>query len=357
MTDSTPFTPFSRIIGQDKAIKFLKGVMARGKIPHAYLFTGISGVGKTTTAVALTQALNCHEPVKGEGCGRCLPCRTVINGNFPDLEFIEPDGRNIKIEQIRDLNRKFGFKPLSGRFRVSIVRHAETMTTEAANSFLKTLEEPPRDTVLILTVTEPRDLLPTIVSRCQKILFRPIPIIPISKWLVDKKNLDEEKALVLAKISEGSLGRAIQMSDVDFFEKRQEALFRLIRLSDLSTEQALEMALEYSGKEKKRHAGTSKKSDVGLFDLLSVWKTWYRDLLFVKVKCPAELLINFDFTHKLKNNSENFIIDNLIDSLMVINEAQRDLLRSRNLDLMMENTLLTLRRLAVRKERQKRPYE
>ena len=97
--------PFSQIIGQEKAIRYLKRVMRREKIPHAYLFTGIPGVGKTTAALALTQALNCHEPVNGDGCGRCPPCHQIITGNFPDLVRVRPDEKKriIKIDQIRDL--------------------------------------------------------------------------------------------------------------------------------------------------------------------------------------------------------------------------------------------------------------
>ncbi|MDB4444196.1 DNA polymerase III subunit delta' [bacterium] len=344
MTDSKAFTPFSKIIGQDRAINFLKQVMASEKIPHAYLFVGIPGVGKTTTAVALTQAINCHAPVNQEGCGQCKSCRQLMGGNFPDLEIIRPDGQNIKIEQIRKLNRSFGFKPMAGRYRISIVHQAERMRDEAANAFLKTLEEPPEGNVLILNVTEPLNLLPTIVSRCQKVPFRPIPARLISDWLLTKKDLDEEKALVLARLSGGSLGRALEMWESDFLEKRQDCLFNLIKLTGLSLVQALELALESTGKDKKREIDAS--GDGGIFGLLSIWKTWYRDLLVLKTEGPEELLINVDFSHKLKNIEKSFKIENLINSILIIEKAQRDLLHTRNMDLMMENTVLALKRLA-----------
>jgi len=344
MSDSKAFTPFSQIIGQDRAINFLKQVMASEKIPHAYLFVGIPGVGKTTTAVALAQAINCQTPVNQEGCGRCKSCRQLVGGNFPDLEIIRPDGQNIKIGQIRELNRGFGFKPIAGRYRISIVHQAERMTEEAANAFLKTLEEPPEGNILILNVTEPLNLLPTIVSRCQKVPFRPIPAGLISHWLLTKKDLDEEKALVLARLSGGSLGRALEMWESDFLEKRQDCLFNLIKLTGISLVQALELALESTGKDKKREIDTS--GDGGIFGLLSIWKTWYRDLLVLKTKGPEELLINVDFSHKLKNIEKSFKIENLINSIVVIEQAQRDLLHMRNMDLMMENTVLALKRLA-----------
>ena len=112
--------------------------------------------------MALAMALNCHEPVDFDGCGRCPPCRQILSGNFPDLLLIKPDGQKIKIEQIRDLNRKFSFAPVTDGYRICVISQAETMTIEAANSFLKTLEEPPPGNILVLNATEPLDLLPTI---------------------------------------------------------------------------------------------------------------------------------------------------------------------------------------------------
>ncbi|MBW1767207.1 MAG: DNA polymerase III subunit delta' [Deltaproteobacteria bacterium] len=295
------------------------------------------------TAVALTQAINCHESKNGDGCGRCRSCRQIMSGNFPDILFIKPDGQNIKIDQIRDLNRALGFKSVSGRYRVSIIHQAEMMTEEAANSFLKILEEPPMGNILILNVTEPLDLLPTIVSRCQKVPFLPISVRLMADWLMEQKNMDEEMALVLAKISEGSLGRVINMCESDFIEKRQDYLFKIIQLPMLSPEQAIEMVLEYTGRAKKRDPDASKKGDGSIFELLSIWKTWYRDLLITKVKGPEDLLINIDFLRKLKNISKNFKIDDLINNFLVLDQAQKDLMQARNLDLMMENTVLSLK--------------
>jgi len=343
------FTPFSKIIGQDKAVQFLRQVVSKGSVPHAYLFTGIPGIGKTTAAMAFTRAINCLEPANGEGCGLCVSCRQVMGRNFPDFEFIEPEGQEIKIGQIRNLIRALHFKTVSGRYRVSIIQRAERMNDESSNAFLKTLEEPPPGNILVLNVTEPRDLLPTIVSRCQKVAFRPIPVPVLAEWLKEKKKLDDEKALVLAKISQGSLGNAIRMCDGDFIEKRQEYLFKLIHLPELSKEQALDMALEYTGKKKKRNSSKLSGGETDLFVLLSIWRTWYRDLLLVKEKSPDDFLINFDFSNKLKKISKGYKIEHLIDGCQVLDQAQRDLQRTRNVDLMMENTVLTLKKLGRKK--------
>jgi DNA polymerase-3 subunit delta' len=346
MPHQTVFKPFSEIIGQKQTISFLKGVMARGKIPHAYLFAGISGVGKTTTALAFTQAINCREQVNGEACGHCQTCRQLKGGNFLDLVLIEPDGQNIKIEQIRGLNRALSFKPVSGRYRVSIIRQAEVMTDEAANSLLKTLEEPPPNNIIILNVTEPLALFPTIVSRCQKVLFRPIPTRAIADWLMNSQSMEGDRAHVLAKISEGSLGKAIRMCEGQFIKNREYLISRLIQLQGLSSEDALEMALEYKRRRKMSGSNEMGKGEWDLFDLLSIWKSWYRDLLLTKLQCPADFLINVDFSQKLKNISRHFKIENLIESFHMVDRSQRDLLQTRNVDIMMENTILTLKRLA-----------
>jgi DNA polymerase-3 subunit delta' len=344
MADKTDFIPFSGILGQERAIEFLKRVILRGKLPHAYLFAGIPGIGKSTTALALTQAVNCQQPTKGEGCGRCSSCRQIAGGNFPDLLMIEPEGQSIRIEQIRDLNRTLCFKPVSGKSRISVIQQAETMTDEAANSLLKTLEEPPPDNILILSVTEPRALFPTIVSRCQKVLFRPIPVRVIAQWLIDHQGLEEEKATVLARISEGSLGQALRMCDEDFFRMREEYLFDLIQLPNLTPEQLLEKASEYTKKEKK-DGSDGGKGGLGLFDMLSIWKSWYRDLVLMKLECPKDLLINVDFSRKLQKISRHSNIVYLTESFFILDRSQRDLLQNRNLDLMMENAVLSLKRL------------
>ena len=345
MANEIEFTPFSEIIGQDRAVQFLKQVIAGEKLPHAYLFVGISGVGKTTTALALARAINCQEPESEEGCGSCPPCRQIMSGNFPDLELIEPEGNRIKIDQIRQLSRTFGFKPVSGKYRISIIKKAERMTEEASNAFLKTLEEPPKGNILVLQVKEPLDLLQTVVSRCQKVSFRPIPVQLIEDWLKDKKKLDDEQALLLAKISEGSLGRALQMSEGDFLEMRQDYLFNLIKLPGLSSGQALEMILDFTEKNKKKDLDPSGYD--GILGMLSVWKTWYRDLLLMNIGGAETLLLNIDFSHKLKSIAKNCNIKGLMNSFQVLDKAQRDILRMRNLDLVMENTILALRGLIM----------
>jgi DNA polymerase III subunit delta' len=344
--------PFSKILGQDRAVRFLREAMAKGKMPHAYLFVGIHGVGKTTTALALCQALNCEHPGKGDGCGQCSSCKKMMSGNFPDLIIVEPENQVIKIEQIRALDRVFSFKPVAGNYRLTVIRQAETMTEEAANAFLKTLEEPPPGNILVLNVVEPLDLLPTILSRCQRVSFRPIPAVLIEVWLVENQGIEKEKASVVARMATGSPGKALEMGKGDFLEKRQDLLFNLTRIMSLAPEEVVEWAMAYSGKEKK------EKKETAFSLLLGVWKTWYRDLLLTKAGCSDEALINMDFSRELKNASADFNIENLQQSFFILDQAERDLAQSRNLDLLIETAVLKLKRLygrARKASEQQRP--
>lgn len=330
---------FSRILGQEKAVRFLKGVLSRQRIPHGYLFLGMPGVGKTSTAIAMAQALNCVEPREGEACGRCKPCRGIEDRSFHDLVFLEPENQVIKIEKIRELERILAFKPQFGKYRVTVVREADKMTLEAANAFLKTLEEPPPGNVLVLQASDLSQLMPTIVSRCQKVRFQPIPVPLIASWLAEKKGVDPQKGLLLAKLSEGSIARAVQMLEEEYESKRGECFSRLMDLSSLSEGEVLDLALELKGK------GRSEQAPIEL--LFSLWKTWLRDLLLLKTGGPERLLIHGDRLAQLKSGWNAYTIDSLMEALRLLDQAEKDMAGFRNMDLMLENLLLALKRLGT----------
>ena len=334
---------FSKILGQKKAISFLKKVLQGDRVPHAYLFTGVNGVGKSTTAMALARAVNCGTDISDEGCGECVTCRQLENGNFPDIMFIEPEGQNIKIEQIRELNRSLNFKPVSGKFRVLIIDRAEMMTEEAANSFLKTLEEPPPGNIIILKVVDPLDLLPTIISRCQKIPFHPLAREVIKEYLEEQLGLDENMAWLAAGISEGSLGRAVEICEEGFLDDRKVLIQDIIKLNKLSRVEVLDMAIECNKKYSKK--AKVDQANIDLYSVTSVWKTYFRDLLLIKVHGNYELLVNRDYLDMFVKLTEKYDPDKLIESFFIIDGYQRDLLRNPNTGLMMEKMLLELKTL------------
>jgi DNA polymerase-3 subunit delta' len=334
---------FSQILGQEKAVGFLKKVLRGDRIPHAYLFTGVNGVGKSTTAMALARAINCGTDISDEGCGDCVTCRQLASGNFPDFISLEPDGQNIKIEQIRELNRSLNFKPVSGKYRITIIDRAEMMTEEAANSFLKTLEEPPPGNIIVLKVVDPLDLLPTIISRCQKVPFHPLAREVIRKYLVEQLDQDDNTAWLAAGISEGSLGRAVEICEEGFLEERKGLIQDIMKLPDMSRVQVLDMAIECNKKYSKKAKGD--QANIDLYGVTGIWKTYFRDLLLSKVHGNYELLVNRDYSDILNELTERYDADKLIKSFFLVDGYQRDLLRNPNTGLMMEKMLLELKSL------------
>lgn len=212
---------FSEIIGQDVAKRILQTSLTHNRIAQAYLFTGPGGVGKETTALTFARALNCQHPhPDGDACGKCSPCRKIEKGTNPDVELITPQKNSLKISQIRKLRVKASFKPMESKFKVYVIADTEKLTTEAANCFLKTLEEPPEKTVIILLTSYLSLLLPTIISRCQLIRFSPLPTSKIEETLQHNLGITLAKAKLFARLSGGSLGRAVAYSTRDLSATR-----------------------------------------------------------------------------------------------------------------------------------------
>jgi len=338
---------FDEITGQEKAIVFLKRVIANDKIACAYLFAGIQGIGKTTTALAFALSLHCADPVDGNGCKKCSSCKKIIDGNHPDLIIVEPeeDKKVIGIDQIREISRHLAFSPALGRYRVFILDPAEKMTDEAANAFLKTLEEPPPHNILILNVRDPGDLLPTIVSRCQKVPFKPLPTEDIVNRLIKDGNMDKEKAKILARLSEGSLGEAITLSRDDLLADRLNWIDMLNSSIKGPPDMLLDLAQKFSDFGKK--AGTNKRlKDNRIALMLGIWKSWFRDMLLIKLGCSADLILNSDLGNHCEMASNSYTVDGLIGSLDVVAGAEHDLMDNKNLLLLLERSLFGLKRSA-----------
>ncbi len=335
---------FKEIIGQEKAIGFLRGVIATDKIAPAYLFTGMQGIGKRTTAMAFALLLNCMNPVDGDGCRRCSSCKKISDGNHPDLVFIGPnkEKKAIGIDQIREINRHLAFSPVLGRYRIIVIDPAEKMSDEAANAFLKALEEPPPGNILILNVRDPDQLPPTIVSRCQRVPFKPLPTQDIEDWLVSEGNIDKESAKILARLSEGSLGEAIKLANDDLFTERVNLVTTLHSVMNGSPDMLLDLAQKFSDLGKR--AATNKElKDDRIALMLGIWKSLFRDMLVIKLGGAVDLILNSDLTDHLKKASTVYSFDGLMRSLAVIARAEHDLMENRNILFLLERSLISLK--------------
>jgi len=217
------------IIGQEKALNILKGCINKERIPHAIFFAGDEGIGKKLTAINFAKALNCTGASDGpdlfadkpaeqdpavfkDACDKCSSCIKIDKGNHPDLFMIEPegDGGQIKVSAIRQLEEAMSYKPFEGKWKIAIIDNTDRMNTSASNAFLKTLEEPSQQSILILISSRPDIMLATIRSRCQRVNFSPLPIDTMSSLLQEKHpEFDHEQASLLSTLSGGRLGYAL----------------------------------------------------------------------------------------------------------------------------------------------------
>ena len=193
---------FDAITGQQEAIAALRQMLSAGRVPSTLLFLGPHHVGKRTTALALAKALNC---AAGGGCGTCPTCRKIDEGVHPDVEVVAPDGQFIKIDQVRAVVDMLGLAPFEARKRVVVFSQAERMNPPAANAFLKTLEEPPADTLIVLCANSAADLFDTIVSRCLPLRFGLLPDQALRSLLGAQKGLEEEALEFALRFARGRL--------------------------------------------------------------------------------------------------------------------------------------------------------
>jgi DNA polymerase-3 subunit delta' len=263
------------MIGHEWAVALLRRRLAAGRIAHAYLFAGPPGVGKTQLAVRLAQALNCEGA--DPPCGQCPACTRIAAGTHPDVRLIRGEGAggSLKIDQIRDLQREAVLAPYTGSYRVYCLRRADLASIEAANSLLKTLEEPPSHVVLVLTAVSVESLPSTVASRCQRLDLRPAPLDQVEAAL-RRRGIGAEEARILARLSGGRVGWALRAcQDPMVMDRRNAALDEMERLLAVGRVERLAFAAE-----------ASRDTDA-CRDLLEQWAGWWRDLLLVSAGLDA----------------------------------------------------------------------
>ncbi len=326
---------FDGIYGHRKQIEILRNAILSDRVSHAYLFVGIEGVGKRTVALAFANALNCQNG-KGEGCGRCASCRKIANNNHPDVRLVVAKKDNILIDQIRELQREMSLALYEARYRVVIIDQAEKMNPAAANCLLKILEEPPMKTVIVLVSRTLHLLLPTIVSRCQKIVFNPLPSETLAEAIVALGKADEKRAITLAGPSEGSLGRAFELLESPFVEDRKTLLRRLIVLSDADISELFKLA-EDSAKNKDELRET----------LEAVW-TLFRDFLIWRHFQDKKLLVNIDLCEEIGKGASLFRTEAIVSMMELVSETRLQLERNINPRLLAERLFLEMRKTTQR---------
>jgi DNA polymerase-3 subunit delta' len=317
------------VIGHSWAVDFFHQTLANGRLAHAYLLLGPAHIGKRTLALELAKALNCLAEDAERPCGRCLPCQKIAHSTHPDVRVIEPEDGSLKIGQIRELQRQMTLTPHEGRYRVAILPRFDRATIEASNCLLKTLEEPAPQVVLCLTAPETSPLLPTIVSRCQLLHLRPLPMEAVEAALVERWGVEREQAALLAHLSQGRLGWAVEAHDQPAILERRTSF--LDSLAELLNEQRVpRFALAQR---------VSRTPEV-VSDILEIWLSWWRDVLLIHEGNHGEIT-NLDRGDEIAAYATRYSLDQIYQAMQAIRTAQQQLESNSNLRLTLEVLLLS----------------
>lgn len=274
---------FANIYGHFKQIGMLQKAMAQQRVGHSYVFSGLAAIGKKTLALAFTQALNCENAVlQNDSCGECSSCRKMIHGNHPDIHVLETQAQFIRIDAIRNIQEQMTFKPLEGRKRVFLIDDADKMNEQAANALLKTLEEPSADNILMLVTARPYWMPQTILSRCRHVRINPLAAETVARFLIEQKQMEPSKALLLASLSGGSIGQALELNSEDMITFRSE-LRRLLIAANRRDPMSLLTLASFLGQDKKE-----------VRQGLKILNTYFRDALVYKETAQASMIINAD---------------------------------------------------------------
>lgn len=284
------------VIGQERALHFLGGLVEKNRIPHALLLCGPDGTGASAVGVSFARALQC-EVGGSTPCLKCAGCHKTGNLNHPDFSILFPfssrvkedaiqvalrqvvsdpygyplpeDHATISVDQIRGLQRQFAYGAYQGAWRTAVIMHADRMRPESANALLKTLEEPPQRSLMVLVTAQPEAMLPTILSRCQFLKFSPISVSEVQAALAHK-GVDEQTALTIARSCGGNFRRAKEMASGDL-PAAQERAFRFLEAMIWGAEGRTYAALEQLASDRQ-----------AVFDVIKEAEGWLRDALLVQ---------------------------------------------------------------------------
>lgn len=286
------------IIGQEKALEILTGCIRKKRVPHALLFAGEEGIGKSLTAINFAKVLNCHNNRELfsdnsshithhdiDCCDECPSCKKIDKSTHPDVSFIVPEGKGkqIIVDSVRNLQESFSYRPFEGEWKIAIIDNADRLNQSASNAFLETLESPPAQSIVIIVSSRPDILLSTIRSRCQRINFTPLPLKIMGQLLEEKfKELDHDRAMLLGMLSGGKPGYALSE---DLIEDRDRSFNELMEILGGTEQEVWE----------------DRDAMERWFD----WsQLWLRDIAVYKAAGRTDLLINQDRTAEIRDISQ-----------------------------------------------------
>lgn len=325
---------WNNIIGHKQVITQLCLMQQEDRIPHAMLFCGTDGVGKSLVAEALAAAILCHAPVHNQACGHCKACRALAAGTHPDFFQIQPESETkaapaIRIEAVRKLQEEIARIPLLSERRVVIMQEADKMNEAAANCLLKTIEEPSGQIVFILLTSRPSALLDTIISRCMRVEFgilQPEELVAI----LHQQGIDEPLAGKLASIADGSVSKALAMQDEELLNLQTQAFDLASAAGTLGVEQLLQLAKEMSSHSREK-----------LIQWLGFLAMIYRDLLMLYSGRGLPLYNQSDID-RLSSLLNKYHPQELLQLLQLVQDYQKRLGSNVNTQLCLEGFLIRI---------------
>ena len=325
---------WNNIVGHKQVITQLCLMQQEDRIPHAMLFCGTDGVGKSLVAEALAAAILCHAPVNNQACGHCKACQVLAAGTHPDFFQIQPESETkaapaIRIEAVRKLQEEIARIPLLSERRVVIMQEADKMNEAAANCLLKTIEEPSGQIVFILLTSRPSALLDTIISRCMRVEFgilQPEELVAI----LHQQGIEEPLAGKLASIADGSVSKALAMQDEELLNLQSQAFDLASAAGTLGVEQLLQLAKEMSSHSRER-----------LIQWLGFLAMIYRDLLMLYSGSGLPLYNQSDID-RLSSLLNKYHQQELLQLLQLVQDYQKRLGSNVNTQLCLEGFLIRI---------------
>ena len=321
-----------RILGQNHIVKHFESAIKIGKISHAYIINGEKGTGKMQLAVDFAKALQCEE-FNGKACGHCKSCKQTDSKNQPDIKYVTYEKSGIGVDEIREqINDDIDIKPYSSRYKIYIVDESEKMTVQAQNALLKTIEEPPEYAIIILLTTNADTFLPTILSRCVRLDFKPVADELVVKYIKDNYDVTDYETKFAAAFAQGNIGRAVTIVTSGDFAKLKDEVLHVVRY-------AQEMTVSEIMAEVKNIANYKLTID----DYLDLMAMWYRDVLVFKSTNDVNPVIFKDELSQIKSQASHFSYEGLQDILNSIDKVKIRLKANVNFDLVIELLIMAIK--------------